>query len=154
MKNSTRSGTTNRNPALMAQFSLSRVLIFSVFVASCLAFLASPALAHQEGNGWCDFELHELSTDVTTANDIEYMENCWELLAKNVSAETYHSSWWYYPHEVTYGFWSSWNSKAAESWNVTVANYGKVHYCTYDSEQVCDQGYEEIGWYVNNHRAS
>lgn len=96
----------------------------------------------------CDFEV-ELGYDETFSLAVDSIPiNCWQVQAKDVSAEYYHTYWWYYPYATTYGYWDGWQSRAYKSWNVIVANYGRASYCGDPNNDCSDEPNPSItGWY-------
>lgn len=126
----------------------SAVAITALFTVTLVLIVLETASASFEGNSHCQFDLYfNDANDTTTATDVQ-SDNCWEMQAQNVSADSYHYQWWYYPNTATYGYWSPWQSKAGPADPVSVYNKGRMHYCN-DPDQYCDSGYSTSGWYGN-----
>jgi len=116
------------------------VLVIGAVGAVLLVVIAATAMAitNVGTEATCKFQVQKFDKTYSAAVD-GILPNCWLVQAKNVSAETFHTYWWYYPNythiDPTPGETYSYASKVS---NVTVANYGRAQYCTEDDPNTND----------------
>lgn len=93
----------------------------------------------------CKFTVAKYDENYSAAIDY-ILPNCWYVQAKNISAETFHTYWWYYPYSTHIGPVDQIRAFASKLSNVTVANYGRAQYCTEDDPNTNECGPYPTYW--------